>query len=69
MPVMESVPGAVEPWRKSSRSIGGNCVEVAAGDGVVHVRDSKDPQGPVLSFTNGEWHAFLAALGRRLPRA
>ncbi|MFC5748381.1 DUF397 domain-containing protein [Actinomadura rugatobispora] len=37
-------------WRKSSYtgSNGGNCVEVAGLPGVVAVRDSKDPDGPVL---------------------
>jgi hypothetical protein len=42
-------------WRKSSYtgSNGGNCVELAdaAGAGVVAVRDSKDPDGPVLLLT------------------
>lgn len=48
-------------WRKSSHSgSGDNCVEVAAlpGGGRA-VRDSKDPGGPVLTFTPGEWHAFI----------
>ncbi|MEU8123241.1 DUF397 domain-containing protein [Spirillospora sp. NPDC049024] len=37
-------------WRKSSYtgSNGGNCVELADADGAVAVRDSKDPDGPVL---------------------
>ncbi|MFB4319844.1 DUF397 domain-containing protein [Actinomadura sp. 21ATH] len=37
-------------WRKSSRSAsnGGNCVELAGLPGMVAVRDSKDPEGPVL---------------------
>jgi len=35
-------------------------VEVASlPDGGIGVRDSKDPSGPVLRFTPGEWHAFL----------
>lgn len=36
-------------WRKSSRSQGGgqNCVEVAALQGAIAIRDSKDPHGPV----------------------
>lgn len=49
-------------WRKSTRS-GPNtdmCVEVAnTGEGIA-VRDSKDKTGPVLTFTTGEWDAFLA---------
>jgi hypothetical protein len=52
------------PWRKSSRSSGqgGNCVEVAVIDGVVKVRHSRDPNGPVLTFTPGEWQAFVAGV-------
>ncbi|CND73161.1 Domain of uncharacterised function (DUF397) [Mycobacterium tuberculosis] len=42
-------------WRKSSHSgsNGGDCVELAdvAGASVVAVRDSKDPDGPVLLLT------------------
>lgn len=47
-------------WRKASFSVNnGNCVELALlPDGGVAVRDSKDPQGPVLQFTQGEWLAF-----------
>ncbi|WP_433230202.1 DUF397 domain-containing protein [Actinomadura formosensis] len=42
----------VASWRKSSRSdsSGGNCVEVGRGVSVVAVRDSKDPDGPMLTF-------------------
>jgi len=46
-------------WRKSSFSQGGNCVLVAFADGLVHVRDSKDPEGPILSFTGPVWNRFL----------
>ncbi|MGC9670360.1 DUF397 domain-containing protein [Planosporangium sp. 12N6] len=51
-------------WRKSSRSNnGGNCVEVADNlAGVVAVRDSKDPAGPVLTFTPAGWAAFVAGV-------
>jgi hypothetical protein len=36
-------------------------VEVAFTDGNgVHMRDSKDPDGPVLRFTSEEWQAFIA---------
>ena len=48
-------------WRKSGWSAhNGNCVEARMADGTVQVRDSKDPDGPVLEFTAGEWKAFLA---------
>ena len=58
--------GCVEArWVKSSASAAnGNCVEVGIFgfvDGVM-VRDSKDPDGPVLSFTREEWDAFLAGV-------
>ncbi|MFI2647341.1 DUF397 domain-containing protein [Micromonospora fulviviridis] len=49
-------------WRKSTRSgsNGGACVEVADNlPGVVGVRDSKDPAGPVLTFTPQTWRAFV----------
>jgi len=49
-------------WVKATASFAnGNCVEVATlPDGMVGIRNSKDPDGPVLRFTPGEWDAFLA---------
>jgi hypothetical protein len=49
-------------WRKSTYSSedGGNCVEVAAHAAIVHVRDSKDPEGPSLGFTPEAWAEFTA---------
>jgi hypothetical protein len=51
-------------WRKSSRSGStGNCVEIALNvPGIVAVRDSKDPGGPMLILAPGEWDAFAAAI-------
>ncbi|WP_433359261.1 DUF397 domain-containing protein [Streptosporangium sp. CA-115845] len=65
-------------WQKSSFSGNGqDCVEVALGDTsrtevepgpdserLVLVRNSKDPEGPVLAFTPGEWDAFIAGIKR-----
>ena len=60
-------------WRKSNRSTnGGNCAEVAIvrNDGIVAphkphadtlyvIRDSKDPNGPVIALDPAEWRAFV----------
>ena len=47
-------------WRKSTRSGGnGNCVEAAFNlDGIVAVRDSKDPNGPALVVEPAAWSVF-----------
>ncbi|MEQ4301233.1 DUF397 domain-containing protein [Plantactinospora sp. B6F1] len=56
-------------WRKSSRSNsnGGDCVEVAGelAPGVVGVRDSKDREGPVLTFGSSAWRAFVRGVAAR----
>ena len=51
-------------WRKSSRSDnnGGACVEIAAVNGSILIRDSKDAAGPVLRFGCQAWQAFLRTL-------
>ncbi len=64
-------------WCKSSHSgNGSNCVEVAtvdaqavgaapkadSADRLFLLRDSKDPQGPVLAFTPSEWAAFVGGV-------
>ena len=53
----------VADWRKSRHSGGsGECVEVAPLDEGqrVAVRDSKDPAGPALVVSPGEWRSFVA---------
>jgi hypothetical protein len=51
-------------WTKSSYSLAnGNCVEVAGlSSNLVQIRDSKNPQGTVLSFTPTEWTAFVGGV-------
>ncbi|MFI0482109.1 DUF397 domain-containing protein [Actinomadura sp. 9N215] len=53
-------------WRKSSRSseYGDNCVELAELSEGVGVRDSKDPEGPKLVVTRGQFAVLVAALKR-----
>jgi len=49
-------------WRKAKRSMNnGNCAEVATTKVGVAVRDSKDPQGPILKYTVMAWRSFLTA--------
>jgi hypothetical protein len=59
-PCSDHRPGFPVSFVKSSASGGDGCVEVAIHPrhGVV-VRDSKDPGGAVLSFTDREWVAFV----------
>jgi Domain of unknown function (DUF397) len=52
-------------WIRSSHSggSGGNCVEVAVLPcGGRAVRDSKDPEGPMLRFTAAAWREFTYRL-------
>jgi Domain of unknown function (DUF397) len=44
-------------FTKSSFSEGGDCVEVTRTE-VIGVRNSKDPDGPVLLLTRSGWDAF-----------
>ncbi|MFC7219139.1 DUF397 domain-containing protein [Streptomyces polyrhachis] len=56
--------GATQEWTKSSYSAGnGACVEIKSPtQGLVSVRDSKDPQGPTLDFGPESWVAFVTAV-------
>jgi len=63
-------------WRKSTYSggNGGQCVEVAAvasnpdaSQMICAVRDSKNPEGPVLAFSSRQWQRFTAAVRAGLP--
>ncbi|NEC86850.1 DUF397 domain-containing protein [Streptomyces sp. SID12501] len=52
-------------WRRSSYSNanGGACVEITEDlPGVVPVRDSKNPQGPVLVVPAAIWDTFVNSL-------
>ncbi|MEU6822431.1 DUF397 domain-containing protein [Streptomyces atriruber] len=53
-------------WSKSSYSgsDGGNCIEVAAHPTAIHIRDSKNPDGPHFTVAPDAWTAFLS-----LPQA
>ncbi|WP_077800276.1 DUF397 domain-containing protein [Streptomyces sp. JHA26] len=49
-------------WFKSSYSSGAetdSCVEIATEPGTVHVRDSKNVEGPRLAFAPAAWAGFV----------
>ncbi len=51
-------------FKTSSFCSGGDCVEVGMRDGgVVAVRDTKD-RSRELTFSSGEWAAFVAGIKR-----
>ncbi|MEV5828842.1 DUF397 domain-containing protein [Spirillospora sp. NPDC052242] len=54
-------------WRKSRRSqtTTDQCVEVATAGGHMGVRDSKDPDGPVLVVSPDDWRALARAIKDR----
>ncbi|MFE4672569.1 DUF397 domain-containing protein [Streptomyces sp. NPDC056721] len=49
-------------WFKSSYSSSGDgndCIEVAPTPTTIHIRDSKNPDGPRLTATPTTWAAFI----------
>ncbi|MFF2014215.1 DUF397 domain-containing protein [Streptomyces sp. NPDC058195] len=66
---LSTASGLELEWRKSSYSSYSSyssngsetdCVEVAAASGTVHVRDSKNAQGPRLGFGLNAWAGFVS---------
>ncbi len=53
-------------WRKSSFSSGGGnaCVEVAVLPGIVAIRDSKDPDGPVHLIQPAAFRDLISGIKR-----
>ena len=64
--------GDAPQWRKSSRSSSGACVEVAPRPDAILVRDSKNPEGAILTFGHDAFAAFVQGVTHGefdLPRA
>ncbi|MCL6300968.1 DUF397 domain-containing protein [Streptomyces kronopolitis] len=62
---MRAIDLSATTWRKSSYSNqdGGQCIEVSDDfPALVPVRDSKDPQGPALTFEAPAWTSFVTAV-------
>lgn len=54
---MEQLDGLI--WIKGDSCNNAACVEVARNGDAVLIRDSKNPHGPKLEFSNLEWQAFV----------
>jgi hypothetical protein len=49
-------------WRTALRCDGGACVQVAATERGILLGSSRQPGGPVLSYTPDEWHKFVMGI-------
>ncbi|MFB9235893.1 DUF397 domain-containing protein [Plantactinospora siamensis] len=47
-------------WQRADGDPSEEAVEVAFVDDLIGMRNSSDPEGPVLVFTQAEWDAFVA---------
>ena len=48
-------------WHKSAASNSGGCVEMAIAGGSVLIRDSQNPDAPVLRVSAAAWPVFLTS--------
>ena len=49
-------------WRVAKNCDAGSCVKVARSSELVLIGDTKNPDGPVLSYTRAEWTAFAEGI-------
>jgi hypothetical protein len=46
-------------WQIALACNGGECIQVAPRGNQILIGDSKNPHGPVLTYSRTEWHAFV----------
>ena len=49
-------------WRVSSKSSGGNCIEVGDSEIAILVRDTKNRDQGMLSFPSTAWENFIKVI-------
>jgi hypothetical protein len=49
-------------WRVARKCNGGNCIRVAPSADMIVIGDSKNPDGPLLSYSRAEWAAFVEGI-------
>ncbi|MFJ8711735.1 DUF397 domain-containing protein [Streptomyces violaceus] len=64
MNILESVGPGDPEWVRSSHSngAGGECVECAATDAGMLIRDSKSKAGLTMTVAHDSWRSFIRAL-------
>jgi hypothetical protein len=56
--------GTTLHWVRSTFCSSNGCVEVASTSRTVHVRDTKDPEGPQLVLPVEAWREFIERVKR-----
>jgi hypothetical protein len=64
---MATAGGSQPEWRRSTDCYSSDCVEVAAHQGRVLIRDSSANLGPVLRFAPDQWRRFARELSSIPP--
>jgi predicted secreted Zn-dependent protease len=64
MALSDSPDGGNLSWRVARHCDGGACVRVAPAGEMILLGDSKNPDGPILSYTRTEWEAFITGIKR-----
>jgi Domain of unknown function (DUF397) len=49
-------------WRVARDCDAGTCISVAPHKGMIVIGDTKNPDGPVLSYNHDEWLAFVRGI-------
>ena len=61
---MLEVGSSAPVWHAARRCGNNNCIEVSVIDGTVLMRDSKGPEGGLLSFGRESWSKFISGVKR-----
>lgn len=65
--ILASGLGESLEWRRSSRCNGGACVEATVQNDAILVRNSSDPDGPILAFSLASWRDSIAGIKWKSP--
>lgn len=49
-------------WFTSLSCESGACVQVASDQNAILIRNSRQPEGPLLEYTPEEWHEFVSGI-------